>query len=121
MASVSQRKPSISDIVNDAYLRIVGLHPTPDEIKAYAEMKKQHGEHHRVVTYDKYKRRGDLYFIRFHDVGKPKKIGRVHIEVGYVDKKLVKEDVPDTIKLTLDKDSAFEFIHFVTERRITRK
>jgi len=95
------------------------LHPTEEEIQAYADLLEEEGRDYGVVTYSKSKKTiGNWYFIRFHDTWKQKFGGRIHVDVGYVDEEYVDQwNVPDTTHLMLDKYHAPEFVSFIKERR----
>jgi hypothetical protein len=96
------------------------LHPTPEEIQAYADLLEREGRDYSVVTYSKSRSGGDSYFIEFHDTWQRKPGGRVHIDIGYIDEECPDErDVPDTTHLMLAKDHALEFIAFVKQIRKT--
>ena len=108
------RKKSVRELVNSYYEQIVELHPTPEEISAYADFIH---DAYGVVTCSK-SRGGSDYFIDFHDTWGKKFGGRVHIDVGYVDSScLDRRDVPDTLHLMLNKQHAPEFIDFIQKRR----
>lgn len=109
------RKKTAFEIVSEAYEELRKLQPTIKEIQSYADLVEgQYG----VVTYSKHRRGQDYYFLRFHDTWKQKSSGRIHIDIGYVDEKYVDQwNIPDTTHLMLDKDSAPDFIKFITKRR----
>ena len=102
------------EIVSAAFEELEKLKPTPQEIQDYADFNQ---DVYGVVTYSKYKR-GDYYFLRLHDTWKQKVSGRVHIDIGYVDEKLVSEwNVLDSTHVMLDKDNAPEFVNFIKKKR----
>lgn len=105
---------SAYEIVQEAYVELESLKPTPEEIQEYADLKK---DTYGVVTYSN-SRGGDTYFLRFHDTWKQKFGGRVHIDVGYVDDEFVGVwNMPDTTHLMLDKNFAPDFVNFIKKKR----
>jgi len=113
-----KRKRTAYEIVSEAFNELKRLQPTIEEIQEYADsVENEYG----VVTYSKHRRGGDTYFLRFHNTRKQKFGGRDHIDVGYVDEKLIDQrNVPDTTHLMLDKDHAWDFVEFVKKRRSSR-
>lgn len=103
------------EIVKDAFNKLRELEPfTAQEIQEYADkMKDVYG----VVTYSKSKG-GDCNFLRLHDTWKQKIGGRVHIDVGCIDKKNADQwNVIDTTHLMLDKGTAPDFVDFIKKKR----
>jgi hypothetical protein len=102
------------EIVSNAFDSLKQLKPTTREIQEYADLNQND---HGVVTYSKSKG-GDYYFLRFHDTWKQKIGGRVHVDIGYVDEKMVDDwKAPDTTHLMLDKNYAPDFVNFVKKKR----
>jgi len=110
-------KKTAREIVKEAYEELERLDPTSEEIHAFANYKEQRKEAYGVVTYSKSEGR-DRSFLRLHDTWKQKIGGRIHIDVGYVEREDVDEPrVPDTTHLMLDKCTAPEFVEFIRKRR----
>lgn len=108
-------RKTVFEIVSVAYNELKKLHPTPEEIQAYADFLERGHWAYGVVTSSK-SRGGAGYFLDLHDTWKEKFGGRAHIDIGFTEEES-ERNVPDTLHLMLDKDHASDFISFIKKRR----
>ncbi len=115
-----RKRISEKRLITAAYNQINDLRPTSRELQAYIETKKMNQDQ-GLVKQSKSSGKGEIYSVRLHDAGKIKKAGRFHIDMAYLNEKLMGKDVPDTAHILLSKTTAPEFIEFIVTRRTAKK